>query len=151
MWRFRVLAGLGVLTGILIFGAVIVHAGWYWNAEIDVEGIDVRTIWTVVDDEEGAKSYHAAIVVGLPEHADAKVVSEAETETVHLVYTEHLACTPTGIESVVGYRVVPLHGAVGELVEVTVTADGVVVGHDTGHVGEAIKLRVLIPTDGRAC
>ncbi|MCH8086517.1 MAG: hypothetical protein IIC81_01555 [Chloroflexi bacterium] len=55
MWRIRALVLMGVLVGMLIFGAVGVYAGWYWNSQTDVEGTSLRTIWTVVGDEGAAR------------------------------------------------------------------------------------------------
>ena len=83
MWRFKSGIALGVMVGVLIFGATIAYGSWWWNSHIDVEGVDVRTIWTVTDDPEGENNYHTDIVVRLPVNAEAEIKSQAETETVH--------------------------------------------------------------------
>ena len=73
MWRTRTSVVLGVFAVTLIIGAAVAYAGWYWNASIDVEGVDVRTQWTVAGDPEGAKNYGADIHVDLPPPAEASV------------------------------------------------------------------------------
>ena len=130
---------------LLIFGALSVLGSWWWNASIDVEGVDVRTRWTVVDDEEGADQYHALIGVGVPQEARAEIVTQAENEKVRLVHTSHLDCAGRGIETLVVYRVSPLEGAIGTQVEVEVTADRDVIGRGSGGLDQYIRVRTLIP------
>ena len=61
--------------------------GWGWNAAIDVEGVDVRTAWTVVDgDPAGPAAYYAEIKLFLPEEAGARIVSYVEAESVTLSF-----------------------------------------------------------------
>ena len=145
MWRFRSIVALGVLAGTLIFGAVVVYAGWQWNALLDVEGVDVRTAWTVVDDPEGDTNYHTNIKFKHPNEAEVEVEEQAGAETVILKPSKKLECGPDGIEARVEYKVTALEGAAGSEVEVTVTADGEVVGQETGKVGKRINVDVLIP------
>ena len=145
MWKLKATVIAGVLIGAAIFGATVAYGSWWWNAQIDVEGVDVRTIWTVVDDPEGSENYHAKIQVRLPRGAKAELVSQAKTETVVFARGRSLKCTDDGIQAKVKYKVKPLEGAEGKHVDVTVTADGEVVGHNTGKVNRTVKVKVLIP------
>ena len=145
MWRVKSGIALGVMVGVLIFGAAIAYGSWWWNSHIDVEGVDVRTIWTVTDDPEGEKHYHTDIVVRLPVNAEAEIKSQAETETVHLVADPQLKCLPNGIQSIVHYVVHPLEGAIGTEVAVLVTADDHPIGSNTGGLNQVISVRGLIP------
>ena len=45
MSRFKLLVMTVGVLGVILFGAVVAHAGWGWNAEIDVEGVEIRTQW----------------------------------------------------------------------------------------------------------
>ena len=40
----RSTAVLGVVAAVVVLGAVVVYGHWWWNAHIDVEGADVRTV-----------------------------------------------------------------------------------------------------------
>ena len=144
MWRFRSVAILGTLAGVLIFGAVVAHGGWSWNAQLAVEGMDVRTSWTVLDDPDGASAYFTDIKVSLPPQAVAAVVAYSANETVQLGQRASLACLPNGIEAVFEFQVRPLAGADGKTVAVTVTANGVVVGQDSGVLNQNI---VMLPVN----
>lgn len=84
MWRVRLSVALSVAMAMMIFGAAVAYGWWWWNAHIDVEGVDVRTVWTVVDDEEGADNYFTSIGVLLPLEAQAEVIEQAKNEEVHL-------------------------------------------------------------------
>ena len=146
MWRVRLSVALSVAVSVMIFGAAVAYGWWWWNAQIDVEGVDVRTVWTVVDDEHGADNYFTTIGVLLPLEAQAEVIEQAKNEEVHLQGTNELECGIGGIEAVVGYVVEPLDGAIGTKVAVKVTADGETVGHGTGKVGEPIVVEpITIP------
>ena len=144
MWRMRLLVLAAVLVGMLAFGAIAVYAGWYWNAQIDVEGVDLRTQWTVTDDPDGQNNYQARIVVKVPNDADASVVAQANSERVVLNHTGGLECGGDGIEIQVDYVILPVDGASGTQVEVSVTANGAVIGSGTGTVDDNIKLRDLV-------
>ena len=136
---------LGVAVGILVFGAVLAYGHWWWNAQIDVEGADVRTVWHVTDDPEGANNYTADITVTLPEDAVAQIIEVASNETVTLVTDDDLKCRASTIDSQVTYVVTAGPGATGIQAGVWVTADGVELGRKTGGLGVAIKLDVDIP------
>ncbi|MBI4282543.1 MAG: hypothetical protein HY672_03535 [Chloroflexi bacterium] len=151
MGRIRSLTVLGVLAGMLLFGAVAVQAGWYWNARVDVEGTTVRTIWSVVGDNDGSSSYTAAIGILLPEGAQATLLSKADQETVTIGTDPSLECASEEVEGVVTYNVTPLAGAVGRMVRVTVKADGVSVGQGIGELGEDIRVDVSIPVGSASC
>ena len=66
MWRIRFLVGGMVPVGTLIFGALVAHGGWFWNAQIDVEDVETHVVWTVEDDPTGADDYKAKIKMVLP-------------------------------------------------------------------------------------
>ena len=145
MWKIRSLVVLVVLVGVLVFGAVVAHGGWWWNTSIDVEGVEVRTFWTVEDDPDGATNYHTKIRIDLPKVASAEVVEKADTESVKLKAKHGLGCLSEGIEAKVTYKVKPQDGAIGKDVKVWVTADDQLLGEKTGKVGKKIKLDVFIP------
>ena len=121
------------------------YAGWQWNAALDVEGTEVRTAWTVVDDPRGDTNYHTDIKFKHPKRANVEVLEKARTEAVTLKPTGSLECGPDGIEAKIEYKVTALSGAVGGEVEVTVTADDEVVGQKSGNLNAYIKVDVLIP------
>ena len=145
MWRFRAAVVLVVLVGTLLAGVATVYGFWWWNAEIDVEGVEVRIIWSVVDDEAGQDNYHARIKIHVPLDAEAEIKGQADTETVSIHRSKDLACQSGGIETGVDYVVTPLQGATGSQEEVSVTANGQVIGSNTGTVGERIDVNVIIP------
>ncbi len=151
MWRTRISVVLGVFTATLIVGAAVAYAGWYWNAQIDVEGADVRTQWTVVGDPDGANNYEADIHVDLPPGAEASIEEIAWNETVTLGEDENLKCGKKGVEAEVTYNIEGLDGADGKKVNVTVTADGKKIGRGRGELGDDISVRVRIPTHGKVC
>ncbi len=101
MWRFKALALTAVVLVTILVGTVVVYAGWHWNAQIDVEGTDVRTQWTVDngEDSDAADDYSAQIHVQLPKEAEASVVATAANESVVLNNTGGLNCSADGIFS----------------------------------------------------
>ena len=149
MWRIRALVLMGVLAGMLIFGAVGVYAGWYWNSQTDVEGTSLRTIWTVVGDEDGSEDYHAAINIALPEGAQIGSSIVASTETVTFSSDSELDCDYDGLEAVMTFNVIG--DGPGKKVKVTITADGKLIGVDIGDLGENIAVSVVIPADNPTC
>ncbi|MBF8267142.1 MAG: hypothetical protein HW388_650 [Dehalococcoidia bacterium] len=151
MWRIRSLAVLGVLVGMLLFGATVAYAGWYWNARVNVEGTTVRTIWSVAGDNDGSNNYAAAIGILLPEGAQATLISKVDQETVTIGTDPSLECDSEEIEGVVTYNVTPLTKEVGRMVRVTVKADGVSIGQGVGRLGEDIRVDVSIPVESASC
>ena len=158
MWRTRTSVVLGVFAATLILGAAIAYAGWYWNSQIDVEGVDVRTRWTVPGDPDGANNYGADIHVDLPPKAEASIEEVAWNEHVTLGVNAGLRCVRRGIQAVVTYNVDELKvgragvsgdspGSGSRMVKVTVTADGKRIGRGRGELGDDISVRVRIPTD----
>ena len=154
MWRIKSLAITVVLLGVLVFGAVAVHAGWYWNSAINVEGVEVRTQWTVDGgiDPATADDYMAFIALALPVGASAEVVEVASN--VELSLTEASSkykCHANGIDAQVQYTVVLLPGSGGKQVQVTVTADGQVIGEANGRVDRPISVDVFIAVANPSC
>ena len=155
--RTRLAVVVGAVVGMLAATLLVAHAGWFFNARLDVEGVDVRTAWTVVDDEteqsfDGeADSYHARIVVTLPREAAAEVIEVASNETVLLKRSRDLECKEDGLEAEFVYTVSALGQVAANKVVTTITADGQYVDSATGHLNEKIKLQVLIPVDTPAC
>ena len=151
MWRLRSLVVLGILAGVLIFGATVAYAKWHWNARIDVEDTLIRTVWAV--DEIGSpEDYHASIVVTLPYEAEVGDIELLPNEDVVIRRHGGLECHDDGIEAKIEYRVKALKEAKGNLVDVTiVTIDGQVLGEKTGKIGKKIKLGVVIPSDEPDC
>lgn len=110
--------------------------GWFWNAHIDVEGVETHVVWTVEDDPTGADDYKAKIKMVVPREADAHVVAKAPNERVRIRHSGRLDCLHNGIEAFVKVKVKPMRGAEGEDVRVTVYEgppgpSGTVLGEDT--------------------
>ena len=153
MWKIKSLAITVVLLGVLAFGAVAVHAGWYWNSAIDAEGVEVRTRWTVDGgaDPAAADDYYAWIEFSVPKGAVAQVVEVAANVELSITQASpKYKCHANGIDAQVEYTVGGLNGAGGQ-VQVTVTADGLVVGEATGKVGRSIAVDVFIPVASPSC
>ena len=151
MWKIRLVTVLGVVMGVMVFGAVVAQGGWYWNARVDVEGTAVRTVWSVVGDNDGADNYAAAIHIALPEGADFALVSESDAETVEIDTDSSLRCTGGIVEGIVTYNVMPNTDEVGKKVKVSVKADGKTIGSEKGKLGEDISVHVSIPTENASC
>ena len=149
MWRIRALVLMGVLVGMLIFGAVGVYAGWYWNSQTDVEGTSLRTIWTVVGDEKGSENYYANLNIALPEGAEIGDSVVAPSETLTFSSDSELGCDNDGLEAVVTFNVIG--DGPGKKVRVTITADGKNIGRDIGDLGEEIVVKIDIPADDPSC
>ena len=49
MLRLRSTVVMVVVAATLLFGALVAEAGWGWwrNAEVDVDGTQLRTVWRV--------------------------------------------------------------------------------------------------------
>ena len=151
MWRLKSLVTVGVIALVLVIGAAVVFAGeWWWNAELDVEGADVRTIWTVNADPDG-DNYEATIDVALPSGAQADIIQSSSNETVTLSTDSSLVCSADSVEAIVTFNVSPLPGATGNKAKVDVTSDGVNIGQATGDLNEDIVVNVEIPADNPSC
>ena len=155
MLRMRSLVVIAVLMATIIFGSTLASAGWgwWWNAQLDVEGTEVHTEWTVTDDQDNtvdgeADRFRALIKITLPDGADAALVAQADTETVVLQYSSSLECKVDGIEAEIETKVTALGQVAGMKVAVVVTADGQDVDSVTGHLNESLNQQVLIPTNG---
>ena len=156
MWRIRSLFVLAVLAVVVLVGTVVVQAdwGWWWNAQLDVEGVEVHTAWTVEDDADGS-NYRAQIKFWAPQGADVVVVDESDNESV--VTPEAgvgLACTADGVEAKVEYLVLATSGsATGQDASVWVTVVGVPepIGEGSGQVGDRITVDVVIPVANPTC
>ena len=85
MWRLRSLVALGVLAGVLIFGAVTAHGSWWWNSTLDVEGVQLRTPWQATDPGVYVYYYRGDIQVTVPENATAEVLAQSFNETVTIM------------------------------------------------------------------
>lgn len=154
MWKIRSLAATVVLLGVLAFGAVAVQAGWYWNSAINVEGVEVRTRWTVDGgaDPAAADDYLAFIELSVPRGAQAEVVEVAANVELSLAEASpKYKCHANGIDAQVKYTVAGLPGSDGKQVQVTVTADGLVVGEATGRIGRGISVDVFIAVANPSC
>ena len=162
MWRFRAMVITGVLFGMLLFGAISAHGFWWWNAKIDVAGVELATVWEVADAEGPGAPYFANISVAVPKNADAEITEQADNEKVGIRHTRRLKCREDGIETVVKLRV-KSHSDDDSSddgdsndddergVRLILKADGEEIGRGEGEVGERIVARGLLPTDGRAC
>ena len=147
MWRLKVLALTAMVLGVILVGTVVVYAGWDWNAQLEVEGTDVRTQWTVNGGEPAgsADDYSALIHVMLPKEAAVSVIAVADSESLVLNQTGGLDCSADGIEGRVKINVSAQGGDPNGEATLTVTANGHVVGQASGPVGSNITLDVTIP------
>lgn len=57
----------------LLFGGMVVHAGWSWNANVNVENAKLGLGWGISDDVNRAADNSALITVTLPELANSSV------------------------------------------------------------------------------
>ena len=156
MWKLRLTIGLAVTSALMLLLPVVVYAalGWKWNAAIDLEGVEVRTEWTVDGgvSVDAADDYSAKIRVAVPKGAEASIEEIADNENVVIERDDGLECKDDGIEAEFFYRVTRVGSVVGDpVVRATVTADGQYVSSATGHLDETIKLQLLIPADHPDC
>jgi hypothetical protein len=125
--------------------------GWWWNAQLDIEGVEVHTAWTVVGGGD-ADDYRAGIQVRVPHGTDASIVDQANNEVVLLKSRGGLECDDDGLEAQVAFQVHSQPGVpAGGTVEVEVTADGDVIGSGSGRLGERIELDVFIAASNPSC
>ena len=155
MLKIRLMIGLAIAGALVLLLPLVAYAGWWWNSEIDVEGVDVRTIWTVDGgaQEQKARRYFAEIEVRFPVGAAAEVEAfQRSTERVTLVPSSELECKSDGIEIEVDWVVRHRGEFAGDpKVETLLTADGEYVSSATGHLNETIKLQVLVPAEDPFC
>ena len=141
MWRLRFIAILGVVTGVLVFGAVVAQGSWWWNSKIDVQGVELATRWEITDTDKSLFFYRSDIVVTVPKQADAVVIERASNEKVTIEKSKKLKCLAEGIQVKVEATV----SGPGGTSKLTITANGDVVGGGTAPVGDTIKDSVLLP------
>ena len=142
----------------MIVGASVAYAGWgwWWNAEIELEGLELRTAWTVDggEDSDAADDYHARIKVSLPGDARATIVTTADQETVVIKKSKGLRCGPNGLQASVQYKarsVEKIDLQARHRVQTRVTLDGKLVGEKSGRHNESITIRFNVPADHPAC
>lgn len=123
--------------------------GWFWNAEIQTEGVVLHTAWTV-DEKGGAENYRADIVFYYPEGADVTVLAVAENERVRLKEDDDLVCNEDGIEVRAVYQVHSKGRASGETVTAGIFADDTggdgVVDMATGPLHKKIRVSGFVET-----
>jgi hypothetical protein len=153
MRRTKLLAALVAILAVMAFGAGAAQAywGWYWNAEIDVEGTDLRTAWTVVGGD--SDDYFADIRVSVPRGADADVIDVADHERVSTSARGSLSCDSGSVETVVTFKVSATDKDADEnaWVEVELTANGDSIGTAAGRVGKRITVRADVPATDPDC
>ncbi len=42
---------------VAVFGAAVAQGFWWWNSTVDVEGVELRSIWEVTDGGDSAYLY----------------------------------------------------------------------------------------------
>lgn len=142
MWRIKTLTISVVVLGALLFGAVVVNAGWGWNAKVDVEGTTISTSWSV--SKGGKAQYQADITISVPSNASVNIVEAASSETVTVVHTGEL-CSAGVIDAVVTYLIT----GSGNGTAVSVSVDqagrsGENYGSASGTVGTAVSVTASI-------
>ena len=147
MWRTRSIVVLGVLAGVLIFGAVAAYAGWQWNAALDVNGSELRTVWEITDSNESLYSYSADFRVLVPKKADATIIEQATNETVTIKKTKKMKCLSNGTEVEVKATIDAGPGATGTQAKVTLYEDGVAISQKSGAVGQTITQKVVLSSN----
>lgn len=145
----RKLYTLGLLAGLAMWLFIIPAAagGWFWNAQLDVEGTEVHLVWSV-DDPDGANNYRANNGFSYPRGIDVTVVALlTENEKVYLTPSKKLATTDGGIEVQARFHIVSLNGANDKTVSVAITAGGQQIASAQGSVGDVLVLSGVVPTD----
>ena len=153
MRRMRLLAAMVAVLTVMAFGAGAAHAywGWYWNAEIDLEGTVVHTQWSV-DGDQG--DYFTDIRVSVPRGADADILAVAgRYESVSLRSRGSLSCDVDSVEAVVSFKV---NAADSDAdfradVEVSIVVDGDSIATATGRVGKRISVTADVPVSDPGC
>ena len=142
MWRLKTLTISVVVLGALLFGAVVVNAGWGWNAKVDVVGTTISTGWSVSNG--GKAQYHADITITVPANASVSVVEISDSETVTVDRTGE-QCSAGVIDVVVTYLIT----GNGHGTDVSVTVDQVGgananYGSASGSVGTAVSVNAAV-------
>lgn len=157
MWWFKTLAVTAVILGALLLGVVVAYAGWSWNAQLSVEGVEVRTDWTVVDDQTGQSydsesgDFHATITAAFAKEADVEVLAVADTETVRVKHRGSLECKPDGVEAEFVFKVSALEAVSANKVVATIRVGGQEIDKVTGQLDERLQFQVVIPADSPDC
>ena len=130
---------------VAVFGAAVAQGFWWWNSTVDVEGVELRSIWEVTDGGDSAYLYEGEVVITVPSEAKAVLVGAASNETVTIKTSKNLGCLVNGIEVNVDGKVTALEGATGTEAKMTVSVDGgVVVGEKYGKIGKWIKQSLVV-------
>lgn len=142
MWRLKTLTISVVVLGALLFGAVVVNAGWGWNAKADVEGTTISTAWSVSNG--GKAQYQADITITVPANAVVDVVEVSSNETVTVVHTRQ-RCSRGVIDAVVTYLITGSGNGTAVSVSVDqVGRSGENYGSASGTVGTAVSVTAAI-------
>jgi len=154
MRRIKLLAALFPIVAVLGIGSGAAQAywGWYWNAEIDVEGTSLRTAWSVVGGD--SDDYFTDIRVSVPRRADVEVLEFAEGyESVSISSCGSLSCDSNSVEAFVTFKVSATDKDADEnaWVEVELTANGESIGTADGRVGKRITVRTDVPASHPGC
>ncbi|MBI2871911.1 MAG: hypothetical protein HYY00_01830 [Chloroflexi bacterium] len=138
------MVGVAMVATLLVTTSVAL-GDWVWNAQLNVEGADVHTVWSV-DDPDGANNYRANIQFSYPKGADVTLVGQlTDKEKVVLLATDKLVRTADGVQVQASYRVAALNGATGKTVTVTLVADGVALASAQGGLGQSIVVSGVVP------
>ena len=138
--------GSAIVAMLSVVAVPATMAGWFWNAQLDVEGAEVHLAWSV-DDEDGQDDYRALIAVRYPRGADVTVVSQlTEKENVVLIPTRRLEQTEAGVEIEVTFLVIPTRGAAGRDVQVSIVGPTGTLDEGDGKVRRQITLSAVVPT-----
>ena len=153
MRRMKLLAAMVAVLTVMAFGAGAAHAywGWYWNAEINVEGTVVHTQWSV-DGDQG--DYFADIRVSVPRGADADILAVAgRYESVTLHSRGSLSCDADSVEAVVSFKVSAATADADSkaAVNVSINIGGDAIVSAVGRVGKTISLRADVPAKNNDC
>lgn len=153
MRRMKLLAALFAIVAVMAFGAGAAQAwGWYWNAEIDLEGTSLRTAWTVAGGDQD--DYFADIRVSVPRRAKAKILEVAEGhERVSIRSHRGLSCDRNSVDAIVTFKVKAISEGVSREgnVEVDITANGRTIGAADGRLGKKISVKLEVPARHPSC
>lgn len=143
--------GVLALSAMLVSASVALAAwGWEWNAQLDIDGVETHTAWTVTDGSD-PDAYRAQIRVWVPKGTDASVVSQTtSSENVVVLEDKTLVCDVDGVEVRAQYRILPVRGADGTSVAVALKdANGDPFAGATGGLNQKITVNAVL--SGAAC